>query len=236
MNGENLTIKTLPGDFQVTTPETLLLSQQVVTSKGIPSTLPTYSWTLTPIPNWACSVVTVLLSDARLPSTWLIVARIPVRDFNNTNWEDCCLQSSSIHSHDEDQEDARSQNPTVQIHSNFFKRKRWTRSRTLSPVTICLTKFAQCLCNLCTVLQLLKQFFYMSRVRIKEGLKTYSRIPRKSYLKYLNSEILKPRQIGGVEKLSTSCWALMNLHSLLDFLNRLEGFNTWSWNMVSWSI
>ena len=43
MNGENLTIKTLPGDFQVTTPETLLLSQQVVTSKGIPSTLPTYS-------------------------------------------------------------------------------------------------------------------------------------------------------------------------------------------------
>ena len=41
--GENLTAKTLPGDFQVTTPETPLLSQQAVTSKGIPSTLPTYS-------------------------------------------------------------------------------------------------------------------------------------------------------------------------------------------------
>ena len=40
----------------------------------------------------------------------------------------------------------------------------------------------------------------MSRVRRKEGPKTYLRIPRKSYL---NSKILKPRQIGGVEKLSS---------------------------------
>ena len=32
-NGENPTAKTPPGDFQVTTPETPLLSQQVVTSK-----------------------------------------------------------------------------------------------------------------------------------------------------------------------------------------------------------
>ena len=40
----------------------------------------------------------------------------------------------------------------------------------------------------------------MSRVRRKEGPKTYSRIPRKSYL---NSESLKPRQIGGVEQLSS---------------------------------
>ena len=43
MNGENLTTKTPPGDFQVTTPETLLLSQQAITSKEILSTLPTYS-------------------------------------------------------------------------------------------------------------------------------------------------------------------------------------------------
>ena len=146
--GKNLMAKTLPGDFQVTTPETPLLSQQTVTSKGIPSTLPTYSWTLTPIANWACSVVTIPLSDARLPSTWLTVARILVRDFNNTNWEDCWLQSSSVHPHDEDQEDAWSQNPTVQIHSNFSKRKRWTTSKTLSPVTICLNRVCSMLVQL----------------------------------------------------------------------------------------
>ena len=41
--GKNLTAKTPLSDFQVTTPETPLLSQQTVTSKGIPSTLPIYS-------------------------------------------------------------------------------------------------------------------------------------------------------------------------------------------------
>ena len=122
-NGENPTAKTPPGDFQVTTPKTPLLSQQAVTSKGIPTTLPTYSWTLIPIPNWTCSVVTVPLSDARLPSTWLIIARIPIRNFKTSIWKDCCLQSSSVHPHDEDQEDAWSQNPMVQIHSNFSKKE-----------------------------------------------------------------------------------------------------------------
>ena len=40
----------------------------------------------------------------------------------------------------------------------------------------------------------------MSRVRRKEGPKTYSQILRKSYL---DSKILKPQQIGGVEQLSS---------------------------------
>ena len=155
---KNLIAKTPPGDFQVTTPETPLLSQQAVTSKVISSTLPTYSWTLTPILNWTCSVVTVPLSDARLPSTWLIIVRILVRDFNNTNWEDCRLQSSSVHPHYKDQEDAWSQNPTVQIHINFFKRKRWTRSRTLFPVTICLNR----VCSM--FVQLLYHFMALKKI------------------------------------------------------------------------
>ena len=146
--GKNLMAKTPSGDFQVTTPETPLLLQQAVTSKGISSTLPTYSWTFTLIPNWTCSVVTVPLSDVWLPSTWLIVTWILVCDFNNTNWEDCRLQSFSVHPHDEDQEHALLQNPMVQIHSNFFKRRRWTRLRTSSPVTICLERVCSMLVQL----------------------------------------------------------------------------------------
>ena len=48
-NGENLMAKTPPGDFQVTTPEIPLLSQQAVTSKGIP--VPYTNLQLNPYPN-----------------------------------------------------------------------------------------------------------------------------------------------------------------------------------------
>ena len=49
MNGENLTAKTPPGDFQVTTLEIPLLSKQAVTSKGI--SVPYTNLQLNPYPN-----------------------------------------------------------------------------------------------------------------------------------------------------------------------------------------
>ena len=136
--------------------------------QGILSILPTYSWTLILIPNRTYSVVTVSLSNARFPSTWLTICVDPSMQLQSPIWKNCWLQSSSVHPHDEDQEDAWSQDPIMQIHSNFSKRKRWTRSRTLSPVTICLNRVCSMLVQLCTIWQLLKQPFYMSRVRRKK--------------------------------------------------------------------
>ena len=180
-NGENLTAKTPPVDFQVTTPETPLLSQQAVTSKGIPSTIPTYSWTLTLIPNWTCFVVTVPLSDARLLSTWL------------TN----CVDPSK-----------RLQSPIKKVVGckvlqfiHIMKIKKMLGYKTLRCTYTAISsrerdelgqefrlqsqfawiEFAQYLCNLWTVWRPLEQSFYMSRVRRKESPKTYSRILRKSY-------------------------------------------------------
>ena len=143
------------GDFQVTTPETPLLSQQAVTSKESQVLTNTQ---LNPYPNtqsnlfcsdsshfW-CTTPKYVTNGCADPSTRL----------QNTNWEDFWLQSSSVHPHDEDQEDAWSQNPTVQIHSNFFKRKRWTRSRTLSPITICLNRVCLMLVQLVYCITALK--------------------------------------------------------------------------------
>ena len=47
--GKTYTVKTPPGDFKVTTLENLLLSKQVVTSKGIP--VPYSNLQLNPYPN-----------------------------------------------------------------------------------------------------------------------------------------------------------------------------------------
>ena len=74
--------------------------------------IPTYSWTLTLMPNWTCSIMTISPFDTRLPSTWL---QSPTR-------EGYWLQSSSIHQYDEDQEDAWSQNLTVHKYNNFFRK------------------------------------------------------------------------------------------------------------------
>ena len=52
--GKNLTTKTPPGDFQVTTPETPLLSQQAVTSKE--SQAP-YQPTVEPLPQYPIGLV-----------------------------------------------------------------------------------------------------------------------------------------------------------------------------------
>ena len=152
--GKNLTAKTSPSDFQVTTPETPLLSQQAVTSKE--SQVPYQpSWTLTLIPNQTSFVVTVPLSDARLPSTWLTNCADPSTWFQSpTKKIVSCKILQFIH--------------TMKIkkmlghktlrctYTTTSSRDRWTRARTLSPVTICLNRFCSKLVQLVNCLTALK--------------------------------------------------------------------------------
>ena len=176
--------------------------------------------------------MTILLFDARLPSTRLTNSADPSTRFQSPTKKivDCkilqfihTLKIKKMIGH----KTLRCTYTTTSSERDELGRELRLRSQ------FAWIEFAQSFCNLCTVWWPLKQSFYMSRVRRKKGPKTYSQISRKSDLNY---EILKPRQIGGVEKLSSSCRVLMNLHYQLVFLDRLEGFNAWSWNMVSWSI
>ena len=59
--------------------------------------IPTYSWTLTPIPNWTCFVVTISHFQCTAPNTWLINLRGSQYATWSPTWGGCWLQSSSIH-------------------------------------------------------------------------------------------------------------------------------------------
>ena len=166
---------------------------------GILSTLPTYSWTLTPIPNWTCFVVIVPFFDAQLPSTWLtnctdpraqlqsptkkvvgykvlqFIHTMKIRKILGHKTLQCTYTATSSRKRDELGQEFR-------LRSQFA----WT-------------EFAQNLCNLWTLWRPLNWSFHMSRVRRKESLKTHSRIPRK--LNW-NSNNLKSQ--AGVEQVSNT--------------------------------
>ena len=121
-NRENLTAKTPPDDFQVTTPEISLLSKQAVTSKGI---LVLYiNLQLNPYPN---TQLDLFCSD-NFPLRYMAPKYVtnqcadPSTRLQSPTRESYWLQSSLVHLNDEDQEDAWSQNPTMHIHRNFFTR------------------------------------------------------------------------------------------------------------------
>ena len=157
------------GWFQVTILETLLLSQQAVISKGIPSTLPTYNWTLFPIPNWTCSVVIIPLSDARIPSTWLTNYADPSTWLQSPTKKIVnCKVLQFIHTM---KIKKMLGHKTLQCkYTATFSRERDELGKELRLRSqFAWTEFAQCLCNLWTLWRLLKQSFYMFRVRRKES-------------------------------------------------------------------
>ena len=116
----------------------------------IPSTLPTYSWTLTPIPNRTCSVVTIPFSDARLQSTWLTNSTDPSTRLQSP----ICKVLQFIH-----MMKIKKMLGHKTLRCKYIAtspRKRWTRSRTLSPITICLNRVCSMLVQLMYSLMALK--------------------------------------------------------------------------------
>ena len=154
-NGENQHSKNPTGDFNVTTPEIPLLSQQVVTSKGI--SVPYTNVQLNPYPNTQLDLFyNENFSFWRTAlSTWLTNCADPKMQLQSPTREGCWLQSSLVHLNDEDQEDAWSQNPTVYKHSYFFTRT-MNKGKTVSSVTICLNKLCSILVQLVNSLMALK--------------------------------------------------------------------------------
>ena len=122
--GKTYTAKTPPSDFKITTPENSLLSQQAVTSKGIPAPYPNLQ--LNHYPNTQldlfCSDNLSFSMHGSQYVTNQFDVWIPVCGLL-TNLRKMLAAKFFSSSHDEDYETPWSQNPTVYKHRSFFKRK-----------------------------------------------------------------------------------------------------------------
>ena len=117
--------------------------------------MPTYSWTLTPIPNWTCSVVKISPFDARLPVRDWPITRIPVSNFNHQLEKVVgCKFFQFI--------------PTMKIkkmlghktlpctNTATSSQEWWIRANSVSPITNCLNKFYLTLLQLVNTLMAFK--------------------------------------------------------------------------------
>ena len=122
--GKIYTAKTPPGNFKVTTPKNSLLSQQTVTSKGIP--VPYTNLQLNPYPNTQLNLFCSDNFSFSLHSSQYVTnqfdAQIPVRDLL-TNLRKMLAINFFNSSHNENHETPWSQNLMVYKHNSFFKRK-----------------------------------------------------------------------------------------------------------------
>ena len=148
------TVKTLPGDFKVTIPEIPLLSQQAVTSKGIP--VPYTNLQLNPYPN---TRLDLLYSDnfsfwCMAPSTWLTNCADPNMRLQLPTREGCWLQSSSVHPRWRSRRYLITKPYGAQTQQLLHKNDEL--GQILSPVTICLNKLCSTFVQLVNTLTALK--------------------------------------------------------------------------------
>ena len=117
--------------------------------------IPTYNWTLTPIPNSTCSVVTISYFQCTAPSTWLTNCKDPSTRLQSPTREDCWLQNSSVH-HTMKIKKLLSHKTLQCINMVAYSQEKWTRANSVSGHNLLEQIFAQHLCNMCHLLQPLK--------------------------------------------------------------------------------
>ena len=124
--------------------------------QGISSTLPTYSWTFNPIPIQTCSVVTVPLSDARLPSMWLTNYADPNTRLQNTNLKSLLVAKFFSSSTRWGSRKCLVTKPYGANTQQLLQEKDELGQELCLQSQFAWTEFAQRLCNLCTIWWLLK--------------------------------------------------------------------------------
>ena len=163
--------------------------------------------------------------DAQLPSTWLTNCADPSTWLQSPTREGCWLQSSLVHPHDNDQEDAWSQNPTVHIYNNFFRKdelgQNFVSGHNLLEQTI-LKAWATCV----LFLRPLKQFFICLGLGEKKSqryihgfqdfvllLSLYSHPLTLPHSFYPISKSLSSKSLYIVIKLGTSVYIVKPMHT-----------------------
>ena len=152
--GKTNTAKTPPRDFKVTAPKNPLLSQQTITSKGIP--VPYTNLQLNPYSNTQSDL---LCSDnlsfwCMAPSTWLTNCVDPSTRLQSLTREGYWLQSSSIHPQWRSKRFLVTKPYGAQTQQLLHKNDEL--GQILSLVTICLNKLCSTLVQLMSTLMTLK--------------------------------------------------------------------------------
>ena len=121
--GKTYTAKISSGDFKVTTPKNSLLSQQAVTSKGIP--IPSTKLQLNLYPNTQLDLFYSNNLSFSMYDSQYVTNQLRGSQYTTsiTNQGRSLAAKFFNSSHDEDREAPWSQNPTVHKHSSFFTRK-----------------------------------------------------------------------------------------------------------------
>ena len=108
----------------------------------------TYSWTLTPIPSWTCSVVTISPFQCTAPTTWLTNCADPSMRLQSPIREGCWLQNSSVY-HIMKIKKLLGHKTLRCTNIATSSQERWIRANSISSHNLLEQNFAQHLWNLC---------------------------------------------------------------------------------------